>query len=453
MGNARRVDIADISHHQAKVDLGRAKKAGLKGLYHKTSEGNTMVDDMFVSRRLAAKAVELPFGGYHFARAERDDARAEAKRFLSLVKPRPGDLIPALDLETTEGLTMAGLAQWEETFSDVIEQSLGIRPVLYSPWSQFANGPQVQWVPRYNNQMDPPTQQWDMWQFSNGVLGRPNEFPGLGHVDLNTFGKGMNLARLLIPKPSLQTTNVPMAHVSMQFSDTEAQMTKDADRLFARAQKQGMWWVTGTEAGGASPLKGILREAAGRYGYRLFAPSGTDAWIAVRKEVMVGKKWDAGYEKVVDGKAGKFTDKGPVWVTFDTRLGTISVIACHYLTKGRPSASSPEFRQNVQINQELALAIGAKTKELGAGKAIVFYGGDQNIVDRLDDTFFGEPLTSCWDELRRWENTGHGNIDVIASYDRDGRVVCKAAQALDDTEFHLFTDHFWVQAVYQVGAL
>jgi hypothetical protein len=102
----------------------------------------------------------------------------------------------------------------------------------------------------------------------------------------------------------------------------------------------------------------------------------------------------------------------------------------------------------------LAQAIGALAEEKGAGNALVFYGGDQNIVDRTYDTFLGQAdLTSCWDELQRWENTGHGNIDVIASYDRDGRVRCLKATVLDDTEFPLFTDHWYVEAIYGIGAL
>lgn len=447
----RRVDVADISHHQSAVNLGRAKEAGLKGIYHKTSEGDTMVDDKFMSRRLAARSVLLPFGGYHFARAERDDARAEAERFLRLVKPKPGDLVPALDLETDEGLTQKQLARWEETFSDVIEQGVGVRPVLYSPWSQFANGPQVQWVPRYNNSNTPPEQEWDMWQFSNGVLGVPNSYPGLGHCDLNTFGKGMTLKHLLIPKPEPTKRRILMGHASLQFSDTPKQQQSDADKLFARAQKRGLWWLTGTEAGGKTELKRILRETAPRYGYRVYVPNGTDSWIAVRSEVMTTRRWEPEYTKIVDGEAGKFTDKGPVSVSFDTVLGPITVIACHYLTHGRP-VSNPEYNRMLWVNQKLADAIGRVAREKGKGRALVWYHGDQNIVDREHDTFLGAPLTSCWDELQRWQNTGHGNIDAIANYDGDGRAECAWAQAYDDTEFPLFTDHFYVEAAYDVGA-
>lgn len=69
------------------------------------------------------------------------------------------------------------------------------------------------------------------------------------------------------------------------------------------------------------------------------------------------------------------------------------------------------------------------------------------------DTFFGQPLTSAWDELNRHESTGHGNIDVIASYNKDGRVKALDIVALDDKEFFLHTDHFLVEATFQVDPL
>ena len=65
----------------------------------------------------------------------------------------------------------------------------------------------------------------------------------------------------------------------------------------------------------------------------------------------------------------------------------------------------------------------------------------------------GGPLTSAWDELGIYQNTGHGNIDVIASYDRDRRVRAEHIQAFPDSDFPLATDHFLVEAWYRVRRL
>jgi lysozyme len=70
-----RVDGVDISHHQnGKLDLARAKKAGVKFLYHKATEGETYKDPNYDKRRAEAKAAGIPFGGYHFARPGTTDA-------------------------------------------------------------------------------------------------------------------------------------------------------------------------------------------------------------------------------------------------------------------------------------------------------------------------------------------------------------------------------------------
>src|SRR6478609_668018 len=214
-----RVDGADISHHQARVDLRAAKNAGLKFLYHKATEGNGYTDEDYNARRLAARAVSLPFGAYHFARPERGDARGEAERFLKISKPAPGDLIPALDLETDEGLTKDQLKKWAYEFAKVVKDQIGVLPVFYSPWSEWAPIEQVRWVPRYNNTNTPPTVPYDIWQFSNGVYGNPNDFSGLGHVDLNHFNKGMSMRRLILPRQT-SSADVKIWHISMQFSDS-----------------------------------------------------------------------------------------------------------------------------------------------------------------------------------------------------------------------------------------
>lgn len=249
-----------------------------------------------------------------------------------------------------------------------------------------------------------------------------------------------------------QTRTLRPAHISMQFSDSKKQMAEDVERIFARAEEKKWSWVTGTEAGGEQTLHGLLRDGAKEADYRYWRQQGQDSWVAVREDLIDGG-WETWYSGViVPGVAKHYTSKGVPSVSWDNdELGRLSVLTCHYLTKGRPGAPA-EYSQNVEENKALAKAIGERAIEVGKGaNNLAFYAGDQNIADRVADTFFGEPLTSAWDEIRKWENTGHGNIDVIASFDRDKRVVAKWIRALDDSEFHLNTDHFLVEAAFEVG--
>lgn len=264
--------------------------------------------------------------------------------------------------------------------------------------------------------------------------------------------------------PRKKPRTLHLMHASMQFKDSTREKRCDAEKIFQRARRRRVAWITGTEAGpGAGKMRRELRKAAKANGYRLFIPrAATDCWIAVDKDFVAGD-WKQGYRKVIKkstaypekvvGK-GRWGHKGIVWVSFDTvDLGRISIGAAHYLTKAHHPKSS-----RWPLNRRLARAIGKWAEEEGQGSNLVFYGGDQNMLDAREkqpqgDTFFGEPLTSAWDELGKYQNTGHGTIDVIASYDADGRVVAKYVRALDDDAFFLNTDHYLVEAGYEVVRL
>lgn len=243
--------------------------------------------------------------------------------------------------------------------------------------------------------------------------------------------------------------DVDIAHFSMQFSDTKLQQNRDAAKVFAR----GYDWITGTEAGRRGTLLDVLRIAASRSGYTFHVYKSN--WLAVRKDRISKGTYDKGGETVVDNDktVGNGSDSNVAWVQFfDKELNrTVTVLCSHYPRRGRPNAS-PAQSVNLKHNKTLARAIGDIAEKEGVGKAVVFYGGDQNISDRHEDTFFGEPLTSAWDELGKYENTGHGNIDVIASLDSDGQVEATYVRALDDEELFMFADHFPVEAGYRIRA-
>lgn len=267
---------------------------------------------------------------------------------------------------------------------------------------------------------------------------------------------------------------VRVAHASLQFSDSDEQHTRDINKIFNRAVDRRVAWITGTEAGpGAGNTGRELIRIAREHGYRPWVPQHqgkgisqhSGSWLAVRKDLIDGD-WKRGYRNVIPGSnqledemdlGGKrWGPRGLAHVSFDTTvagLGSVSVGTAHYLTGGR-DPQSPFW----DLNKQLAREIGDWAREEGKGRNLCFYQGDQNMLDnrnneRQGDTFFDEPLTSSWDELKKWENTGHGTIDVIASYNRDGRVSALRTNALNDREFRLNTDHFLVEATFKVEPL
>lgn len=244
-------------------------------------------------------------------------------------------------------------------------------------------------------------------------------------------------------------STVHVMHCSMQFSDNTAQKKADAKKIFDRAKTRKVAWITGTEAGmGASAdLRKALQDEARAHNYKFVVHS--DVWIAVNRELITRGSWDDGWIATLPSSAGsqKFSERGLVWVQFANKeLGTISVGCSHYMTHGQ-KPSDEYYKANIKA----AKTIGDWAKKHGAGSKICFYGGDQNIQDRDGDTFRGQPMTSLADELKDWQSTGHGAIDVIASYDHDGRVKGKYWRVLDDKEFFLNTDHWLCEGGFEVG--
>lgn len=200
--NRPRIDGIDISRYQSgRLDLGLAEESGVRFCWHKATEGTSVKDPFYIQRRQEFGKSDIPFGAYHFARAEAGDALDEARYFLSVADPKTGDLRPALDLETMEGMGIDAICTWANTFIQECKKQTGVLPVVYTPFDLgTVDDGCVIWRPRYNNSNTPPVLPWDIWQFSNGVYGNPRSVPGIGNIDINTVRAGLKMSDLLIPK-------------------------------------------------------------------------------------------------------------------------------------------------------------------------------------------------------------------------------------------------------------
>jgi len=250
----------------------------------------------------------------------------------------------------------------------------------------------------------------------------------------------------------MTTLDVEVGHLSMQFSDSRRQWKIDAEKVF----RQGYDWVTGTEAGDDADYR-IVRQAARKHGYKIHRMRGN--WVAVHKSLVKFGTYRRG-RAVVEEKEdfiGKGHDRSLVWATFvhvTPGVGKLSVIGSHYPTKGRPDAKNPIGRRNLSTTRKMGREISKLMLELGDGAALAFYGGDQNMVDKNNDTFAAGPVISCWDELEKWPLTApFGNYDLIARLVKDRRVKCLRARAYNDKDMFFHTDHFLIEAKYEIKLL
>lgn len=244
-------------------------------------------------------------------------------------------------------------------------------------------------------------------------------------------------------------TLVRIQHTSMQFSDDKDQHAHDAQAIFNRAEVRNIWACTGTEAG-QPELRKLLEREAKEHGFRIHAHKFGE-WVALNKDHLDELK--QGYEgpmipgtRGLSAAQGAHAPRGICWMQGhakgDGRVLTFG--AAHMLTDRSERASHTS-------NAALTRGIAVFGREFGAGKRVVFMCADVNENDARADVFHGAPFTSISDELGRHPAThGRRAIDVVASYDADRFVKAQSYRVLDDSELRLYTDHYALEATYEV---
>ncbi len=218
----------DASHYQGTVNWPAVASAGKRFVVMKATEGQTYVDPTYAANHAAARAAGLLVSAYHFAdpSSSPDDAVLQADWFVNNAYLLPGDLVPALDLEQTGGLSTAALQAWVGAWLGEVYAKLGVRPMIYtSPtfWTNnmgdtatFASeGYAVLWIAHWATTT--PTvpagnwggHGWTFWQYSNcgSVLGIS------GCVDLDRYN-GTDLSPVsfnytYVPPPTVTPPNAP----------------------------------------------------------------------------------------------------------------------------------------------------------------------------------------------------------------------------------------------------
>ncbi len=442
---SEQIDGINISQNtEGDVDFIKLKSSGISFAYHTATTGSSKADVLYAGRRQASRGSGVAFGALHQARPNNrlKSATAQANFFIKTAKVSPGDLIPAVAIYDPSNMQPNRVARWTRKFSDRVKQLTGYYPVLLSPRTFDRNNvPGVRWYPHHTlGGIEPVREDIELWQYTAAIKGIK------GNIQVSRFMNDSNLSDIQTSDSPIGHMMLHLMHASLQFSDSERQREHDVKKIFNRAKRRNVAWITGTEASiGSGNLPEQIRKHAARNGYRVWHHKRQDAWIAVSKDIINGD-WKTFFRLIIKGRAKQYGAKGINAVAFNNRhIGVINIIATHYLTKGAVPGD-PRYSGN----EKLSTDINKYAKEVGRGPALVFYGGDQNMRDATLDTFFGGVLISSWDELKKWPNTGHGNIDVIARSKKDSRVKAVYARAFTDKKFFLHTDHFLIETGYLV---
>jgi lysozyme len=199
--------VIDLSHHNTIKSFKKIKESGILGIIHKATEGRTVVDEKYRSRRKLALANGLLWGAYHFG--TKGNVAVQVDHFLDTVRPDKKDLL-VLDFEPN-GKTNTMTLLDAEDFVTRVKKKTGRYPGLYSGQAFLrekvgGNTATVLkecflWIARYSDQLPvvpPAWKTFTFWQYTDGSKGpEPHEVPGVGPCDRDQFnGKLAGLKRL-----------------------------------------------------------------------------------------------------------------------------------------------------------------------------------------------------------------------------------------------------------------
>lgn len=195
-------NLIDISHFQTVTSFQQVKDNGIVGVFHKATQGRTLVDAKYHARRQRALDAGLLWGAYHFG--TRGNVDQQVEHFLDTVNPTDTDLL-VLDFEPNgESGTMT--RSEAERFVTLVNEKTGRFPGLYSGQSfireKVGNNTSTVlkncflWIARYSSQFPVVPPAWNtftLWQYTDGNAGdQPHQVPGIGRCDRDKFNGSLD---------------------------------------------------------------------------------------------------------------------------------------------------------------------------------------------------------------------------------------------------------------------
>ncbi len=182
-------DSVGVIHEQFPVDF----------VFVRATMGTRGRDKKFAANWKGVQRIARLRGAYHYFRPNENSIK-QAENFIKVVKLKPGDLPPVLDIEERpRSQSMDSLRVGLKRWLDRVEQHYKVRPIVYSGDSYFSDFLEKEfddytlWIANYNFWIEKAKDHWDFWQFSE-----KGHVKGIkGFVDLNMFNGEMESLELL----------------------------------------------------------------------------------------------------------------------------------------------------------------------------------------------------------------------------------------------------------------
>jgi len=196
--------VIDIYHGDTVIDFAKTKAFGIVGVIHKASQGASIPDRAYASRRKLALNAGLLWGAYHFLSLE--DGAIQADHFLSMADADATTLV-ALDWESVGNREPS--AHLARAFLEQIEGKLGRKAKVYSgnvAKEQIKGkdeffGAHDLWLAQYGTKWS-VQKSWQkpwLWQNNGDNIGPgPHHIPGLsGFIDNSRLVQPMTIKLMI----------------------------------------------------------------------------------------------------------------------------------------------------------------------------------------------------------------------------------------------------------------
>jgi GH25 family lysozyme M1 (1,4-beta-N-acetylmuramidase) len=175
----------DVSLYQETIDWTAVNHNNVQFAIMRATKGEAEVDSAYQTNLAEAAANGFVVGAYHRATPSdtAGDPEVEADHFLAVAQNAAGDIIPALDIEETGGLTPDELKDWVKDWVTRVKGQLGVRPMVYaSPNFWRTNMGNTKWFAKHGYPLwiahwyvqapDVPANDWDghgwtFWQWTS----------------------------------------------------------------------------------------------------------------------------------------------------------------------------------------------------------------------------------------------------------------------------------------------
>lgn len=231
----------DVSKWNGDIDYSKVKAQGIKVVYIKATQGESVVDPFFKTHAKKAIDAGLLVGFYHYFKPSTEEsAKKQAAHFIETTKVYPCDCRMALDIEVNGGLSSTHLTNICKVFLEEVKMLSGLDVVVYT-YTSFAKehlqkslSSYPVWIAHYGVNTPGTNGIWDGWvgfQYSD-----KGSISGVNSVfDLDEFTNG-----ILLPSKSQLTAPTPPTTPSTKPSTPVASVTytvKKGDTLSEIANK------------------------------------------------------------------------------------------------------------------------------------------------------------------------------------------------------------------------